>query len=155
VKKKRIDFSLISHSGTWLIESRALSFQSEERASLVLNRENEKAKWLVLSVGDSDPEQDFPSDGTEYKEINPFTAEEFDVSGIEAAVRYYTFKAMKEKKEVGIWNKLLAILNPPVFIGTIAIEGLASVPEKLKSELRKRLKELNFFEKIDLVETPT
>ncbi|PXA04554.1 hypothetical protein DDZ13_05100 [Coraliomargarita sinensis] len=158
MKKKRIDLTIISDSGKWLIESNALSYKSEERASLVLNRENEKASWLILSVGDSDPEQEFPKDGTQYKDINPFTAEEFDVPGIEGVIRYYTFKATKEnegREEKSICARLLSILNPPVFVGMIAIEGLRKVPEELQSELRKRLKDLNFFEKVDLVETPT
>jgi len=155
VKRKRIDLTLVSHSGKWLIESKALAYQSEERASLVLNRRNEKSKWLVLSVGNSDPQQDFPSDGTEYKEINPFTAEEFDVDRIEAVIRYYIFKAMKGKKEKGLLSRILEMFIAPIFVGTFTIEGLPRVPEKSRLQLQKRLKHLDFFETVNLLDTPT
>jgi hypothetical protein len=155
VKRKRIDLTLISHSGKWLIESKALAYKSEERASLVLNRKNEKSRWLVLSVGNSDPQQDFPSDGTEYKEINPFTAEEFDVDGIEAVIRYYIFKAMEEKKDRGLLSRIFEILIAPIFVGTFTIEDLPRVPEESRLQLQKQLKHLNFFETVNLLDTPT
>ncbi|CAA6678063.1 MULTISPECIES: hypothetical protein [unclassified Lentimonas] len=155
MNKRKIDFSLINHSGKWLIESKVLSYHIEEPATLVLARKNEKSKWLVLAVGSTRPNEDFPNDGNEYREINPFSPSEFDIEGTEAVIRFYTFKALETKKKQGIWARFMEVLNPPVFTGTFTIEGLDSIPEESIRALRDRFQKEHFFEELNLIETPT